>query len=687
MRLLSRLSLCIYLLWIGGLAPATALRITYTVSPVPPGQNREARTDVRMALEELNGQSAVDVQMPAWSPGDYEVQNHARYVQNLRAFDGEDRELPVSRRNLHTWRVEKGEDNRVIIRYSLPNTPPGNFSENVQVKSRYAFYNGPALFLYVVGEKSAPAVLQVELPPGWLRAISPLEPMPDGPPGGRAARFSAPDYDTLADSPLLVGECVTREFTFAGRPHLIAFFGAHRGVPYDSFPPVLQKIVAEQNRLMGGPPYARYVFFLDIGGRGGGLEHLNSARIAWDRTTPVRYLASLAAHEFFHLWNVKRIRPIVLGPFDYIRPPRTRSLWFCEGVTDYYAELTARRAGLTSEEACLAGLAAAIRELRSNPAARRITAEEASLRVWEEKGSSGYGGLSYYLKGRLIGLCLDLKIRGLTDNRASLDDVMRDLLARYGLPKPGFLEDGIREAVIRAAGPEMGPFYDKLCRTTEEMPFAECLGYAGLRLVQSAGGRLRIERDPGASPSAVALRRDWLRTGFSSVHVWALLTSLAGIAIIRVGRYAHDRHSTKTFRKGTASQGLRASRDDGGDDRGHRSLYPRGRAASRGDAGLLHVRDGRAGQRTAANCELCRACHAGQRRNPVGVPTDGAAAAGAGLRCGDRGTALCRFGREGVSAILPGGCAGSGRERCRQNAGQISRLSDPRHARRLLPGG
>lgn len=592
MRLLSHLSICIYLLWAGGLAPVAGLQITYTVYPVPPNHNREARTDVQMTLEDLNDQSTIDVQMPAWSPGDYEVQNHARYVQNLRAFDKEGRELPVSRRNLHTWRVEKGDKTRVFIRYSLPNTPPGNFSENVQVKSHYAFYNGPALLLYVVGGKSAPAILHVKLPPGWSRALSPLEPLRNGSVGGRVTCFTAPDYDTLADSPLLVGEYVTREFTFAGKPHIIAFFGAHRGVPYDSFTSILQKIVAEQNRLMGGPPYTRYIFFLDIDGRGGGLEHLNSARIAWPRNVPARELATFAAHEFFHLWNVKRIRPAALGPFDYIHPPRTRSLWFCEGVTDYYAALTVRRAGLIGEETYLAGLAVAIRELRSNPAARRIPAEEASLHVWEERGSSGYGGLSYYLKGSLIGLCLDLKIRGLTDNRVSLDDVMRDLLARYGLPKPGFPEEGIREAVIRAAGPEMGPFYDKLCRTAEEMPFAECLRYAGLRLVQTVGGRLRIERDLEAAPSAVALRRDWLRTGSSAMHAQSLLTSLAGIAIIQVGRCAHDRHSIQTFGKGTAAQSLRTSRDDGGGDRGHRSIYPRRWSASCGHPGFVHVCDG-----------------------------------------------------------------------------------------------
>jgi hypothetical protein len=307
-------------------------------------------------------------------------------------------------------------------------------------------------------------------------------------------------------------------------------------------------------------------------------------------------MAAFAAHEFFHLWNVKRLRPVGLGPFDYIHPPRIRHLWFCEGVTDYYAGLTLRRAGLVSEATYLEELAATIRQLQSSPAARRISAEEASWRVWEEKGSSGYGGLSYYLKGYLIGLCLDLKLRGLTNNRCSLDDVMRDLLARYGLPKPGFLEDGIRDALLRAAGPEMGPFYDKLCRTTQEMPFEECLGYAGLRLIRVAGRHLHIERDPSASLEANALRQDWLRTETFSIHTGVLLTSLAGIAIIRVGRCARGCSCTKISKAGSASHSLCALHYHGGDNRGHRSLYPRGWPPSRGHIGFFHVRDGRAGQ-------------------------------------------------------------------------------------------
>src|SRR5439155_18282729 len=133
-----------------------------------------------------------------------------------------------------------------------------------------------------------------------------------------------------------------------------------------------------------------------------------------------------------------------------------------------------------------------------------------SLRVWESGGSEGYGGLSYYHKGELIGLCLDLKIRGLTKNKSSLDVVMRDLMARHGLPKPGYPEDGIRDAVIRSAGPEMGPFYDLLARSTEEMPFTECLAYAGLSLWRDANGFPLIAADAASTPEQIALRTSWL---------------------------------------------------------------------------------------------------------------------------------------------------------------------------------
>ncbi len=252
---------------------------------------------------------------------------------------------------------------------------------------------------------------------------------------------------------------------------------------------------------MGGTPYSRYAFLFDVNGQGGGLEHLNCCRIAIRSRGNLRRLAPLAAHEFFHLWNIKRIRPAVLGPFDYIRPPKTRNLWFAEGVTEYYAYIATRRAGLMSEEEFLNHWRFAILGMMRNPARSRVTADDASLRVWETGDSQGFGGLSYYDKGELIGLCLDLKIRQVTKNVKSLDDVMRTLMLKHNPPLPGYGEDELREVISKVAGQDLSDFYDLLARSTKEMPFAECLSYAGL----DANSRPL----PEASPAQIALRKSW----------------------------------------------------------------------------------------------------------------------------------------------------------------------------------
>lgn len=502
------------------LAPAVVrsgpYALVYTVSPHPSAPASPPRTDVELTIGGLSGEKSLQLQMPVWSPGDYHVMNHGKYVRDFAALAPKDQPLTVTRPDENTWAVATGGEETVRIRYSLPVTPPGFFSENVMVRDRYAFYNGPATYLYVVGHKQDPAILRVRLPKGWKSATTPLEPLPASaadpanPAEPPQLEFKAPDYDTLADSPLVAGDFAERTFTFAGRPHTLVFFNAHQGMDYDSFLPVVKKVVAEENRLMGGPPYPRYSFFIDVNGRGGGLEHLNAQRIAWSKGLPVRFAADFVAHEFFHLWNVKRVRPFVLGPFDYVHPPKTRNLWWSEGVTEYFAQLSTLRAGLHTEAEFLEQQGAAISALQNTPARLRVTADESSLRVWEAGNSSGYGGLNYYLKGQLIGLCLDLKLRHATGGRASLDDVMRDLMARYGLPKPGFPEDGLRDAMIRAGGAAMGPFYDRLARSTEEMPFAECLGYMGLRLEQE-GSRYKITTANQADAGSFALRQAWMK--------------------------------------------------------------------------------------------------------------------------------------------------------------------------------
>ncbi len=486
-------------------APCQAdLHVRYVVAPVPPSNQSPAITHVRMEVTGAVPGERLAVQMPRWAPGDYHIQDFAQYVRNMSAHAAGGAPVEIRRADADTWQFS-APSGTVVLTYDLPNEPPGIFCENVVVQEDFAFYNGPALYLYLVGHKNEACTLSIDFPSGWNRALVPLPEDKE-----HSGVYSAPDYDTLADSPLLVGKFLTRDFQAAGRPHTAAFFRDVSGMNVDAFIPILRRIVEEENRLMGGPPYGRYVFFFDVDGPGGGLEHLNSCRIAWPREAPLRVMAAMAAHEFFHLWNVKRIRPNVLGPFDYINPPRTPALWFCEGVTSYYGNLSLCRAGIITQGAYLAGLARSIAALQRNPARKRITAEEASLRVWDSDNSSGYGGLSYYLKGELMGLCLDLRIRQASRGQHSLDDVMRYLYAHYAIPKPGYTPQQLRSAIVEVGGPELGPFYDRLVATTEELPYNECLAVVGLRVTEDELGSWVLAPLEGADPVAQRRRLEWL---------------------------------------------------------------------------------------------------------------------------------------------------------------------------------
>ena len=457
----------------------------------------DARTHIQMTVSGLRGVSSLQVQMPAWSPGEYRIQNFARHIEAMQTAGGG----TVRRVDANTWEVRTEGQESVTLSYALPNMPPGLFTENMRIADTWAFVHGPAAFLYVVGHSEAPITLTVQPPLGW-QVASPLEPAE-----GEANVFFAPDYDTLADAPLVAGQLEQRDFTVAGVRHSIVCFHQPAGFDLDAFAVLLKPIIEAQLAIFGGePPYERYVFFCDVGGRGGGLEHGNSCRLFAAPGTPPRALAQLAAHEFFHLWNVKRFRPAVLAPFDYQRPAKTRNLWFCEGVTEYYAKRSLLRAGLFTPQEYLRSLVGAMLRMQRNPSRLHITADESSRRVWEAGGSSGYGGLNFYTKGELIGLCLDLKIRHVTRNRKSLDDLMRSLLAQYGAPQSGYPEDGLRDALRVVTGKNLNAFYDRLCRSTEELPFAECLGYAGLSLHSAT--EIRLDREP--SEMQAVIRQAWL---------------------------------------------------------------------------------------------------------------------------------------------------------------------------------
>ncbi len=233
---------------------------------------------------------------------------------------------------------------------------------------------------------------------------------------------------------------------------------------------------------MGGPASSVYHFLIDVGGVNGGLEHADSCRVVYFPGLTVQEYAPFIAHELLHSWNVKRIRPVALAPIHYIHPVTTRSLWFVEGVTEYFAQLTVRRAGLESRDYFLQYWRNIVGKYLNNPARKLVTADESSADVWKTQTSDGYGGLSYYTEGELVALCLDLEIRHATDNHSTLATVMRLLKKRYSAPLAGYTQLDIENAVNDAAGENLSPLFQSLTASTQTMPLMKELGYMGLNI-------------------------------------------------------------------------------------------------------------------------------------------------------------------------------------------------------------
>lgn len=465
--------------------------IQFTITPVP-GSKPELR--IRLELTGLVPNSLVQLQMPTWCPGDYRLQNFAQYVHDVQ-FSA----VKAARHiDSNTWEVETGTATSLTCTYRVAPSPAGFFTENVCINHDWAFISGTAAFLTVSGHRNDPITLHIHPPDGWDIA-TPLDP------GKEANTFTAPDYDTFVDSPLLLGQMRRHAFTVDGVPHEVIAFRHAELLDAQVFTERLKPLLAAEIHLFGKvPPYKRYLFFVDVGGGGGGLEHANSCRLGYRAGMNISSLVKLSAHEIFHLWNIKRIRPESLTPIDYITPPKTNNLWFAEGVTEYYAQRSLLKAGLISPQSYLQDVAREIARFR-NTDGSRFTADESSQYVWEANNSRGWGGMSFYNRGYLIGLCLDLKIRATTQGEKSLDDVMR-LLNSPGKYESGVSENGIRDAVNQVVGQNFTPFYHRLCRTTEAPPFLECLSSAGFTL-ESSGS---ITLLPHPSLEQRMLRCDWL---------------------------------------------------------------------------------------------------------------------------------------------------------------------------------
>ncbi len=467
---------------LAGTAYGSAQEVAYTVS-IPRPTTR--LVDVTLHVRDAPGET-IDVAMPIWTPGGYEPLWHGKNVQELHAVDAQGNPLDTRCVGTSRWRVLSNPgDVRVMYRVYVPPSR-GGYS---RLDDEHFRLTSVGTLMYVVGDEPYPApgplTLKINAPDGWVMATG-LEATGPG-------EFAAPDYDTLVDAPVEVArELDVRTFEDHGARYEVAIRNPHNYG--DAFLEEIRAIVAEQAEMMGGVPFDRYVFVMTgTNTRGGGLEHLNSTTISfkrYDETTSSDYhrLQFLIAHEFFHLWNVKRIRPEILGPFDYSKPQHSKNIYVSEGITDYISYLTVARAGLWTRAEFYAELAKVIETLQSKPGRLITSAEEASWRAWTRHDNPAHTEISFYTKGSLIGLLLDLDIRARTEDRRSLDDVFRLLLEEHGLPKPGFDEErGFQDAVERitregGGDPDFTAFFDAYVSGVEELDYNAYLRHVGLRL-------------------------------------------------------------------------------------------------------------------------------------------------------------------------------------------------------------
>ena len=430
-----------------------------------------------------------EVAMPAWTPGSYLVRDHARHVDGVEARDLRGRPLALHRVDKQTWRIDHGVGG-FTLSYRVFADEPGVRTSFVD--DRHATLNGASIFMYLVKGTGRPATVELALPRGW-QAHTALERPADDP-----TRLVAPNYDTLIDSPMELGIAELRSFDVAGaRIELV--FSAPGGSNADTarIAADLQKVVAAFARMMNGLPLRRYVFLVVADETGdGGLEHAASTLLRVPRdmfadAAGYRRMVNLGAHEFFHLWNVKRLRDGDLRPYDYRGEDYTRLLWFHEGFTETMEQQALLRAGLLAGEVYLRELASGWTAYRKKPGRNHVPLGELSFDAWTKayKPSPSHGNtqISYYEKGYLLGVCLDLELRLRSAGRGSLAGLFRRLMASHG--EAGLSQADIVAAASLEAGEPMDAFFARHVDGTAELPLPELLARMGVQVISEAATR------------------------------------------------------------------------------------------------------------------------------------------------------------------------------------------------------
>ncbi len=458
------------------LAPSYAAT-NYTISLANPEQHL---VEVQITLPEGSGRR--ELQLPVWNAL-YQVRDFAQYVNWVSAKDSAGRALAVRELDKSRWQIT-GAEAGAVVKYQMFLDSPGPFG--AQFNSHHAFFNLAQVLMYPEDARNGPMVVRFnQIPEGW-HVATPLTLLPEG-------RFSAESYDRLVDSPVEIGDFKESDFDEGGGHYRVVVNADSGDYDLEEIVAMLHKIVAAATGWMGDRPFDNYMFLYHFprGPAGGGMEHSYSTAIAVNADVLSRapeVLASVTAHEFFHLWNVKRIRPQTLEPVDYTKENYTRALWFSEGCTSTAADIIQLRGGLLDERHFEQQLASAIGELERRPAHLTQSVEESSLDAWLE-GDAYYRrperSISYYNKGELLGVMLDLAVREASHGQASLREVFQWMNQNYAKKGRFFPDsDGVREAAEAVSHADLGWFFAKYVAGTEEIPWNDLFRGVGLRLVE-----------------------------------------------------------------------------------------------------------------------------------------------------------------------------------------------------------
>lgn len=462
---------------------ASTAQISYTVT-FPEAQAHYA--DIEMHISQLNQKTLV-LKLPVWTPGSYLVREFSKNVEIFSAETG-GKPIAFKKTRKNWWSINTAGITSITVKYKVYCNEISVRTSAVDVS--HGFLSTSGMFMYPEGMLHQPSTIHIIPYQGWTKVSTSLEMV-----NNDAFTLHSPDYDILFDSPIEVGNQDVFGFNAAGVKYEVAMYGSGS---YDKerLKKDMAKIVEQETAVYGENPNKHYVFIVHNYARGGGgLEHLSStvlgaSRDAYASETGYQNFLSLVAHEHFHLWNVKRLRPIVLGPFDYDNENYTTDLWIAEGFTAYYEDIILRHANIITADNYLNVLSNDINLVENQPGRKVQTVAEASYDAWikayRPNENSANTTISYYSKGSVIGMLLDLEIINDSHAKYSLDDVMKYMYTEYYKKlKRGYTDAEFKQGLEKFAGKNLDGFYKKYVYGLDDLDYNKYLGYAGYKLTDT----------------------------------------------------------------------------------------------------------------------------------------------------------------------------------------------------------